>query len=270
MGSHCLILPRQGTISVLKIAIFSALPDEIQPLVTSLDHAKHSQVNIAGYTFNQYQTNNAEYLITTTGVGTAFAAIITTLVIQHFHPDYIFFIGTAGSVNTDLSIRDVVIARHAFEPELLMVRKAILGTPFENCFHHQIKQEVSPELYSADKDLLAIAEQTLADQPHVHIGTIASSNAFPAPLECYDTIKQAHTLAIDMETSAFYQAAWFLNVPALAVRGISNSLNDDGTDDEVHNADTHGSISAATECLIKIIGTLTTKRTFAWNSDIKY
>ena len=56
-----------------------------------------------------------------------------------------------------------------------------------------------------------------------------------------------------METSAFYQVAWLLDIPSLAIRGISNLLNHDGTDHNVHQSDVKGSALAASKTLLNIL-----------------
>lgn len=65
-----------------------------------------------------------------------------------------------------------------------------------------------------------------------------------------------------METSAIYQVAWLLKMRVLAVRGISNILNNDGTDDKVHRSDVRGSAEAAAKVVLEILNSLLFKNLF--------
>ena len=104
--------------------------------------------------------------------------------------------------------------------------------------------------------MLSIAAKTNFSESQARIGTVVSSNSFPAPKELFDKIKDKNPDSIDMETSAFYQVAWLLKIPSLAVRGISNVLNQNGIDDKIHQSDVPGSTRAAAIVLLAIIDTL--------------
>ena len=68
-------------------------------------------------------------------------------------------------------------------------------------------------------------------------GCLATSDNFPSPKDKAETIRSADIDAIDMETSAFYHAASLFDIPALAIRSISNVLDDKGADGNVSKAD---------------------------------
>jgi predicted cupin superfamily sugar epimerase len=59
-----------------------------------------------------------------------------------------------------------------------------------------------------------------------------------------------------METSAFYQIAWLLKIPMLAIRGISNLINSKGGDEEIHLSDLTGAAIAAGEVTLSILDKL--------------
>jgi nucleoside phosphorylase len=61
------------------------------------------------------------------------------------------------------------------------------------------------------------------------------------------------TTSIDMETAAFYQTAWLFNAKVLAIRGISNVLNLDGSDSNIHESDVKGSSLAAATVLLAVL-----------------
>ena len=144
----------------------------------------------------------------------------------------------------------------AFEAEIQSAFTVLEGTPFESCLTHPLNKKTIPSIYSADNELLSIAAKTNFSESQARIGTVVSSNSFPAPKELFDKIKDKNPDSIDMETSAFYQVAWLLKIPSLAVRGISNVLNQNGIDDKIHQSDVPGSTRAAAIVLLAIIDTL--------------
>lgn len=235
------------------VVILAAIPEEIDYLQNYFSQYQYENVQAAGLTFKVHVDGHTRILLMLTGVGTAFAASVMTLVYAYFQPDYFFFTGTAGAIKADLKVRDVIIVEKAFEAEIQGLFKIVKGTPWESCLLFPLRNEDFPAMYSADPDLLAIAKNIDFSDSGVHYGTGVTSNAFPTPPEFFEKLKAQAPVAIDMETSAFYQIAWALNAKALAVRGISNILNHDGTDDKIQESDVKGGSEAAAKVLLKIL-----------------
>jgi 5'-methylthioadenosine/S-adenosylhomocysteine nucleosidase len=234
------------------IAIFSAMKEEMEYIENAMCNYVRT-VKVYDFNFNIYDYQGKKVLLASTGFGTTFLASVLTLVYQNFSPDYVFLTGTSGGVRSDLNIRDVVIAEKAFEAEVQTVFNSVEGTPFESCLIHPLNNKKFPHIYSANAKLLDIAKSTFINDTAINIGIVVSSNAFPSPLNLYESIKLNDPLSIDMETSAFYQISWLLNIPALAIRGISNKLKSNGTDDKIHESDLNGSSKTASVALLKII-----------------
>lgn len=208
------------------------------------------------FEFKVYEYKNKLILLANTGFGTTFSASVVTLIHYNFHPDYIFFSGTAGGIHSKLNVRDVIIAEKAFEAEIQGAFPLLRGSPFESCLTHPLNQQVFPSTYLADNELLSLALNVTSDAQNLYVGTVVSSNTFPAPQELFDQIKTENPYSIDMETSAIYQVAWLLKIKVLAVRGISNILNHNGTDDKIHESDVQGSSEAAAKVVLKIVDAL--------------
>lgn len=237
----------------IDFAIFSAMPEELQFFKQRLSTQRSEVVRVNDFNFEVFQYNDKKILFAHTGLGTIFAASIVTLIQNHFSPDCIFLSGTAGAVDPKLTLRDVIIVERAFEAEIQGAFTLLKGTPFETCLTHPLNGRNIPPFYFADEKLLEIARNIDYAGATVHTGTVVTSNTFPAPKELYERIKSENPFTIDMETSAFYQIAWLLKVPALAIRGVSNALDSDGTDDKVHLSDVEGSAEAAAKVLLKIL-----------------
>ena len=241
----------------IDFAILSAMQEELEYFNSFLSKDTYNIVTINEMEFKIYQYKNKSILLAATGLGTTFASSIITLVHHHFHPDYIFFSGTAGGINPNLKLRDVIIVEKAFEAEIQEVFNLVKDTPFESCLTHPLKQQQFPRSYMANSELLNIASNIVSTNPNnICIGTVVSSNSFPAPQELFEKIKQETPYSIDMETSAIYQVAWLLGIRVLAVRGISNLLNNNGTDDAIHESDVTGSSEAAAKVILNIMDSL--------------
>lgn len=244
------------------IAIFSAMAEELEFYRTHFleRNIQPSTVKIETFDFEIYHYSGKKILLGKTGLGTTFAASVLTMVNNTCHPDYVFLSGTAGGIKSDLKLRDVVIVENAFEAEIQGIFAAIKNTPFESCLIHPLSQNEFPSSYPASKELLDLAKNI--EIPQACIGTAVSSNTFPSPKELFDHIKELNAYSIDMETSAFYQVAWLLKLRVLAVRGISNVLNLDGTDDKVHESDVPGSANAAATVVMTIVDQLILKLSY--------
>jgi 5'-methylthioadenosine/S-adenosylhomocysteine nucleosidase len=237
-------------------AIISAMPEELEFVTKEFANLKCAKTNVGGFIFNIYDYQNTKVIIAHSGMGTTFAASAFTLIHAYFKPEYFLIAGTAGGIQKNLELRDVVIAEKAFEAEIQDAFTLLKNTPFENCLKHPFKNQSFPAHYSADPELLGICESLNIGNINTYKGTIVSSNTFPAPKELFEKIKCLNPYSIDMETSAFYQTAWLLNAKVLAVRGISNILNPDGSDEKVHEADLKGSSIAAAKVIFSVLNKL--------------
>jgi adenosylhomocysteine nucleosidase len=147
-----------------------------------------------------------------------------------------------------------VVAESAFEAEIQNAFQILKGTPFETCLTHPLKNQIFPQTYSCDTELLKIARQlSFTSKNKIYFGNMVTSNNFPAPVELYEEIKNRNALSIDMETSAIYQVAWLFDIPILAIRGISNVLTSAGTDDNIQASNLSDSAMAAATVTLDIL-----------------
>jgi predicted cupin superfamily sugar epimerase/nucleoside phosphorylase len=248
------------SIKKIDYAIFSAMPEELDYIKYKFKIFPSEHVKLGEFVFTIYNYNNVKVLLISCGFGTTFIASALTLIYYHFQPKFVLFSGVAGGIDPSLKIGDIVIAEKAFEAEVQAVYSAVRDTPFESCLIHPLNKIAIPKLYSCNETLLLIAKDiSFPDNPIIRYGNVVTSNKFPAPVELYQEIRKQRALSIDMETSAFYQIAWLLNIPALAIRGISNSINPEGTDENIHASDLVGGAETAAKVTISILDALILK-----------
>lgn len=245
--------PNKSGNNKVDYAILSAMPEELEYFLNIFNDCKYKEIILNELSFKIFDYKNARILVAHSGIGTAFAASMLTLIHAHFKPEYVLVSGTAGGIKEGLNLRDVIVAEKAFEAEIQELFSLVKDTPFESCLRHPGNKKYFPAQYSAHPELLDICNSLKNQDIHFDKGTIVSSNAFPAPKELFSKIKAFGPWCIDMETSAFYQVAWLLNMKILAVRGISNFLNADGSDDKVQQSDVKGSSLAAATLLHAIL-----------------
>ncbi len=245
-------------------AIFSAIPAELEYIKNKFKAVASEPINLGGFEFTIYVYNDARVLLISCGLGTAFTASALTLTHFYFEPRFVLFSGVAGGIAPDLKICDVVIAELAFEAEMQTVHSAVKNTPFESCLVHPLKNLVIPKSYSCNESLFSLGKAiSFPKNLTIHFGKVVTSNNFPAPAALFHEIKEQQALCIDMETSAFYQIAWLLNIPALAVRGISNLINSKGTDENIHFSDLVGSAESAAKVTLAILDALIVKHSLS-------
>lgn len=255
--NHNLLFYSNKKITKVDYAILAAMPEELKFIKETLKF--NESIIFNDFKFDIYIHHNQRIVLAATGIGTTCATSIAMLVYEHFKPDYVLFSGVAGGIKNELNIRDVVIIDKAFEAEIQGAFKLLKNTPFEGCLKHPLKNEFLPSIYLADQTLLDVASQVVCPDIKLHTGTAVTSNNFPAPIELFEKIKNQNPYCIDMEMSAIYFAAWLRKFKVLGIRGISNSLNHDGTDEKIHEADLEESARAAGFVTLQIINLLTLK-----------
>lgn len=247
---------KQRSVQIAKVncAIFSAMIEELSGLERAFSSYPATSHVYRDFVFKVYDVNGYQVLLTPTGIGTVFSSSVITLINTLFDMDCMLFIGTSGAIHEALKIRDIILVDSAFEAESQSMFTALKNTPFESCLTHPLKKEALQPVYFADPELIALAESSVSLP--ITRGAVVSSNAFPSPKELFPDLKKADVLSIDMETSAFYQIAWFLQIPALAIRAVSNQLDYKGDDEYIAESDVAGSIEMASTYVLKLVDVL--------------
>src|SRR3990167_3981740 len=195
----------------MNILILSAFPEE-QDYYKKTLHPQ-AALKIGFIEVISCQTDSATIYLATTGMGTINAALVLATLAAHLKPDAVFFSGTAGAIDPQLNVGDVVVGQDALDADILSIHGAVVGTPFEGALINPNKQEKTPQIYSANEWLLKFATLPLASRYCLFHGRIATSNYFPAPKELFEQIKANHSMVIDMESAAIYQFGWLTQLP---------------------------------------------------------
>ena len=214
------------------IVILSAAANEIEPFFSLVSIQEKIQKGVVSFVKGNFAQHTL--ILGITGVGLVNSSTISTLAISWFKPDLLLFCGVAGGISPEVNTGDVVVANEVTQSEHFSINTSFLETPFAHYLnnpHHNILQpEWLPSLQ------ITPLEMAPTNYP-IHYGRIVSTDQFPAPMREYALLLRENVLAIDMETFGMYQAGWLTGVPTIGVRGISNTLLEDGTDPDMQQAD---------------------------------
>ena len=154
------------------------------------------------------------------GVGKVNAARTTQILIDNFDMDCIINVGSAGGIDPELNIGDIVVADRLvqYDFDITGVGDYELG---EICdLGKYIK---------TDKDLLDVVLNigNKLDKVNIKIGTIASADRFTKDPNDAPIIRKefGNSECVEMEGAAVAQVCFLDDIPFLVIRGISDVAN---------------------------------------------
>jgi adenosylhomocysteine nucleosidase len=222
-------------------AILSALQTESTLLENSL--IRGSEQKIRGIRFVTGNLAGRNVVLGVSGMGKVNAAVVTTLLIEHFAPNEILFSGIAGCLNPKLGLGDIVIAERTVQHDLLTLeRNSVL--PME--IFSPVDGKKNPEFFPADAYLVRTAQSAAADlkpqdlqaarkdrTPRIVTGLVVTGDQFiGADAKKKELQDRYHADACEMEGAAVAQVCYQFGVPCLVIRSISD-LADDAADADV-------------------------------------
>ena len=155
------------------------------------------------------------------GVGKVNAARTVQILINKYNPDCIINVGSAGALNKDLNIGDIVIG------------KTLVQHDFDITAFGRKKGEtdnVGRDI-EADKNIIAKCEKVLETifeekENKAIIGTIATGDTFCTKMEMKKEITEEFSAdCVEMEGAAIAQVCKLDNVPFVVIRSISDKVD---------------------------------------------
>ena len=220
--------------------IISAMDEENRSIRAEMTNSKEE--NILGIHFMVGNLRGRPVVVVQTGIGKANAAMITTLVIEHFKPREIIFSGIAGGLNPALKPGDIVVGTN-------MVYHDIGNYTPQGLVPESVKNPVdgkqNPLYFAADPRLIDVIEQasklvTLSSpfgkdsirKPTVVTGIIATGDTFIAsPAKSREIRKNFNADAVEMEGSVVAQICYQTSMPFVVIRSISDSADEEAARD---------------------------------------
>lgn len=197
----------------MKIGMIGAMEEELLLLQETLTDVTVHHHGGADFICGTYK--NCEIIAVRSGIGKVLAALTATLLIDHYHVDYLINTGSAGGIGHGLHVGDVVISEK-------LAYHDVDVTAFD---YEKGQMAGMPLYYEADHTLIEAAK-TAAQQMDVttHCGLIVSGDQF---VHSQNEIKRIQSwfpdvLANEMEGTAIAQVAYQFKVPFVVIRAMSD------------------------------------------------
>ncbi|HMJ68284.1 MAG TPA: 5'-methylthioadenosine/adenosylhomocysteine nucleosidase [Cyclobacteriaceae bacterium] len=215
--------------------ILGAFDQEIKYLLSIVTNKNESIIQRISFT--EGELNGKKVVIAQTGIGKVNAAIVTTLMIEHFMPKEIVFTGIAGGTNPGLSPGDIVIGtRVAYHDYGTLTRDSLMRRPTRNPFtqgDNPVFYECDPKL--VEKAVLAATEAKFEKlktsegerYPKVIRGTIVTGDVFVSSNAAVKDLRsKLNADATEMEGAAVAQVCLQVKQPFVVVRSLSDNAGD--------------------------------------------
>ena len=198
------------------IAIISALYQEIKPLSKRLNNLTIHRRQ--GFSFLQGFIADKRILLVNSGMGRNNSRALMEVLVSNFPISLIISVGYAGALKPFLQAGDIVLADKLY----LMQPSHEAECPIE------ITDKKTTLIYRVDEKLLNLALKALqASQLKYYLGSFLTvDRIIGKPKEKRVLGEKLKPLAVDMETAAIARIAKKKGLPFIALRSISDSLED--------------------------------------------
>jgi adenosylhomocysteine nucleosidase len=214
--------------------ILGALEEEVTLLEKQVVD-KH-ETKIQGLRFVTGKLAGRKVVICQCGMGKVNAAMVTTLMIDHFQPSEVIFSGIAGGINRELGPGDLVIGTQVGQHDYGMITDEKMT---QEGTLNPITGKKNPVLFTADKRLIELAGEATK---HVHFdpvpqgrdrrlpkvvkGVIVTGDVFMASeKKCEDLRRTLGAEAVEMEGGSVAQVCYQMGTPFLIIRSLSDKAD---------------------------------------------
>ena len=203
------------------ILILSAMKIEHLPIVNALRSPKESTVN--KIPFVEGSVGNETVIAAYTGIGSINAGIVTSILINEFHPKGVIFTGVAASLQRNINFGDVIASTDVFSVNF--GQYSIKGESFDGLLVNPMRGMKAPLVYKSSKRYIAILRSLQNNLPvKLFFGTVASDQHFPFNEAVDKLLTKNKVDALAMEDIGVAHASWLYSIPMISIRGISDNI----------------------------------------------
>ncbi len=205
------------------ICIIGAMDSETDEF---LSHAQlTNEISWNEFVFHEALLFGKNVVITKSGIGKVYAAMVCERLIDEFNPSAVIFTGLGGALNRDLEIGDIVVSKDCIQHDL---DAEALG------FQRGEIPYTEHRVFPADSRLLELALSTKIEDNKIISGRILTGDQFITKREMKDhqyLMDELKGDAIEMEGGAVAQVCTLNEIPFLIVRTMSDKANGDAVSD---------------------------------------
>ena len=221
-------------------AILGAFPPELFLLQTQIQQKKDTVIQHIHFT--EGILNGRQVVLAQTGIGKVNAAIVTTLLLEHFQPRELVFTGIAGGVNPELSPGDLVVGTQvSYHDYGTLTPDSMKRRATRNPFTMQ----ENPEFFRCDSGLvqkaLLAGKKSLLEKinsrkgnhtPLIIAGIIVTGDVFVSSLAATQNLRsRLNADATEMEGAAVAQVCWQQKTPFIIIRSLSDDAGNNAAMD---------------------------------------
>ncbi len=203
----------------MKIGIIGAMDEEVAILKEKIQNRE--DLTIGQSEFSIGKIDNIDVVLLKSGIGKVNAAVGTTLLLDHFKPDYVLNTGSAGGYHTELNVGDIVISTDVRHHD---VDVTVFGYEYG-----QVPK--MPPGFTPDARLIEKAEKAAAGITDIKVakGLIVTGDSFMDDPERVEFVRGKFTdlYAVEMEAAAIAQVCHLFNVPFVIIRALSDIAGKD-------------------------------------------
>ena len=220
--------------------LLGALGEEVDLLFRSLEQPQEQK--LLGVHLAVGKLKGRRVVVCRSGVGKVNAAMVATLLIEHYKPSEVIFTGIAGGINPELKVGDIVIATKTAQHDLGTLHEKgmeLRGT------RSPITWQRNPVFFESDSRLLTLADQSAKTaklekiesydgdrQPRIVKGIVVTGDIFVASTAKRDELRKTlQADAVEMEGAAVAQICRQLNTPCLVIRSICDTADGNARQD---------------------------------------
>lgn len=201
----------------MKIAILSAMEEEITPILAHYSKHPLSYEDIGGNRYYLVQAEGHQLILAYSKIGKVHSALSASVMILHFGAESLIFSGVAGGLHPKLKVGDLILARELCQYDVDIT-----------AFGHPLGFIPQSSVYiQADSKLNALAKEVAKEKEiPLHEGIIASGDSFVASEEKKQWIIQNFKAdAVEMEGASVANVCALLKIPFCILRSISDSAD---------------------------------------------
>lgn len=198
----------------MKIGIIFAMNEELNALKKYLSISRINK--IYELEFFEGIIENTECVLVECGIGKVNAARCTQVLIDNYDLDYIFNIGVAGGVSSNLKVGDIVVGEKLVQHDFDIT-----------AFNHEkgYLPNLGGKFINSSDYLIGLSKKN--DIP-VKYGVIASGDIFCTDVKMSNKINtKFDALCVEMEGAAIAQVCHLCKIPFLIIRSISDVPNNE-------------------------------------------
>ena len=197
-----------------KLGIIVAEVEEYDAVITILESIKCKK--IYGLNFTIGSINSLNIVLVRSGVGKVNAARTTQILIDNFDIDYVLNVGSAGSVNDELNIGDVIVS------------KEVVQHDFDVTAFGRDKGFIPGvgKYFQSDEILFDKLINLNISNINLKSGVIASGDQFITNIDLKNSIAfEFNADCVEMEGGAVAQVCQMVGKPFCIIRSISDKPN---------------------------------------------